>query len=73
MTRAGLILALAAVTMLGWPAASAPARVLHIPLCHGGVLDVPVGPEAPQHDKSCPSGCHAPLCQSRKRPGSPSV
>jgi hypothetical protein len=62
-----------AAAMLGWPGLPAQARVLHLPLCHGGAVDIPVGPKAPAHDKSCPAGCHAPLCQNRKRPGAPSV
>ena len=49
----------------GAPAATGPMRV---PMCHGGFTEFPIkGQDLPAHDKSCPFGCHAPLCQERKR------
>ena len=59
--------------MLGWPAAQSQARMLHVSLCNGGTADIPIGPEHAPHRKDCPAGCHAPVCQTRKRLGSPSV
>ena len=50
----------------GTPAAAmATQRVL---LCHGGFVDLPVGHgRKPGDGKGCPLGCHAPLCQDRKK------
>jgi hypothetical protein len=51
--------------LLGAPAS---ATVLHVRGCGGGFLDLPIRQDGkPGHDKSCPVGCHAPLCQDRKR------
>lgn len=55
----------AAFGLLATPASSA---VLQVPSCHGGLIDLPIKQDGkPVHDKNCAFGCHAPLCQSRKR------
>lgn len=65
---------LGAVAMLALPALPAPATVLHMKMCGGGTVDLPIshGDKAPR-GRDCPAGCHAPLCQQRKRAGEPSV
>jgi hypothetical protein len=74
VTRIGALAPVAAILMLGWPQLPAQAIVLHLPLCHGGVVDLPVHRDGePGKDKSCALGCHGPLCSSRKRAGTPSV
>lgn len=48
--------------------APASATMLQVRSCHGGLLDFPIRPNGkPTHEKTCPFGCHAPLCQYRKR------
>jgi len=57
----------AALGLLTAPASSAVLQVLS---CHGGLIDLPIKQDGkPAHDKNCALGCHAPLCQSRKRRG----
>lgn len=59
----------AALGLLTAPTSSA---VLQVPSCHGGFIDLPIKQDGkPAHDKNCAFGCHAPLCQSRKRRGAP--
>ena len=67
MTRSAALFGIVAILSVsaGTPAAS---RVIHLKMCHGGFADIPVrGNGKPSHEKSCPFGCHAPLCQDRKR------
>jgi len=67
MNRPAALLGMIAILGLsaGTPAASS---VIHLKMCHGGYADIPIGENGkPPHDKSCPFGCHAPLCQDRKR------
>ena len=53
---------------LGLLVAPASAGATHVRSCNGGFVDLPIKPDgkAP-HDKGCPSACHAPLCDNRKR------
>lgn len=67
------LLPIAAVAMLAWPASARPApTVLHVALCGGGSMDIPVGGGDPQRphrdDGGCVMACHAVLGQ-RKRSG----
>ncbi len=67
MTPSAALLGIVAILSLsaGTPAASS---VFHLQMCHGGFADIPIKENGkPAHDKSCPFGCHAPLCQERRR------
>lgn len=67
MTRAGAATGMIAALgmLLGAPAS---ATMLQVRSCHGGFLDLPIRPSGkPTREKTCPFGCHAPLCQHRKR------
>jgi len=71
MTRSAALLGIVAILSIsgGTPAA---ASVIHLKMCHGGFADIPMRENGkPAHDKSCPFGCHAPLCQDRKRRAAP--
>ena len=65
-SRFAALVAMAALLILGWPMPPAKAQMLRVPTCRGGTVDLPIGPERPSHDKSCPVACHAPLRQDRK-------
>lgn len=55
----------AALGLVATPSAAGTSRVR---ACHGGFLDLPIGPDGKaRHDKSTPSACHAALCGNRKR------
>ena len=70
MKRLGAICGL--FSALGLLAAPASTAVLQVPACHGVFIDLPIKQDGkPDHDKNCALGCHAPLCQSRKRRGAP--
>ena len=57
---------------LGLLVAPASSAVLRVPSCHGGFIDLPIKQGGkPARDRNCAFGCHAPLCQSRKRRGAP--
>ena len=57
---------------LGLLAAPASSAVLRVPSCHGGYIDLPIKPDGkPARDRNCAFGCHAPLCQGRKRRTAP--
>ena len=66
MRRIALAIGIAAAFAMGG-GAPVSGRMLRVPLCHGGVLDLPVKGEKPGRDKTCPFGCHAPLCQDKKK------
>jgi len=68
MKRVGSVCGIFAA--LGLLAAPSAAAALRVRSCHGGFVDLPIRQDGkPGHGKSCPSGCHAPLCGSRKRRG----
>ena len=67
MTRSAALLGIVAILGLsaGTPATSS---VIRLKMCHGGFADIPFGENGkPAREKGCPFGCHAPLCQERKR------
>ncbi len=48
----------------------AEANALHLALCAGGAIDIPV--PGRQHDDTCPLACHMTLCdRSRQFTGKP--
>lgn len=72
MTRAAP-LPLLAVLMIAWPAAARTGtRTLHVALCGGGTVDLPIGgggrPGDDDHGSGCVTACHAVL-GNRKRSG----
>lgn len=69
-----LLPSIGAAAMLVSTALPAQATVLHIKMCGGGTVDIPIGHggKTPR-GRDCPAACHAPTCQQRKRAGVPSV
>lgn len=66
------LLAGCAVVMLAWPAAArSDVRTLHVTLCNGRTVEIPIGDDDPtrrRHDPGCVTACHA-LLGTRKRSG----
>ncbi len=59
-----------AVAMLAWPAAAREeGRTLHVALCGGGTVEIPIGDGGEdEHRGGCVTACHAVL-GNRKRSG----
>lgn len=62
-----------AIAMLAWPAAArANPNILHVALCGGGTVEIPIGngkhSRGGDHDNGCVMACHAVL-SNRKRSG----
>lgn len=72
MRRASGFPAICALLMLAWPAAArSQPRLLHVALCDGGTIEIPIGggdPNPRRHDPGCVTACHAVL-GTRKRSG----
>ena len=52
---------------LAQPPAAVAAATMHLPLCGGGTIDLPL-PSRHNDRDPCPTACHAVLCE-RGRPG----
>jgi len=73
VTRSAALLGIVAIlgVSAGTPAVSS---AIHLKMCHGGFADIPIRENGkPSRDKSCAFGCHAPLCQDRKRRPAPQL
>jgi len=64
--RTALLIGLMAALGMGGGSPVA-GGTLRVAMCHAGFLDLPIKGGKPARDKSCPFGCHAPLCQERKK------
>lgn len=60
--------AMCAVAMLAWPAAArGEGRTLHVAVCGGGTVEIPIGDGNKQSgDDGCVMACHAVLSNRRR-------